>query len=153
ERLMTREAADIEYDQSHRLHAGASFAVDAKNSFAGAPIELHVLPAKLEEEADIQNPDELDTERSQREAMLVARRIDELMGMPGKPRMAVSQRGRSEELSLRPIEYRDIVILLRATRFHSDDYASVVRQRNIPVFNDHGAGFYEALEIRDRHYL
>src|SRR6266550_1309969 len=60
-----------------------------------------------------------------------------------------SQRGPGGELSLRPIEYRDIVILLRATRFHSDDYASVLRQRNIPVFNDNGGGFFEAMEIRD----
>ncbi|HEV8292936.1 MAG TPA: UvrD-helicase domain-containing protein, partial [Tepidisphaeraceae bacterium] len=139
ERLMTREAADIEYDQSHRLAAGAAFAADAKNSFAGAPIELHVLPAKLqEEEEESHDEDELETDRSQREAMLVARRIEELMGMHGKARMVVSQRGSEGALSLRPIEYRDMVILLRATRFHSDDYAAVLRQRNIPVFNDNG---------------
>ena len=42
------------------------------HALAGAPIELHLLPAKLEEEADLHDEDELDTERSQREAMLVA---------------------------------------------------------------------------------
>jgi ATP-dependent helicase/nuclease subunit A len=149
ERLMTREAVDIEYDQSHRLHAAASFPPDAKNSFAGSPIELHLLPAKLEEESESHDPAELDAQRSQREAILVARRIQQLMGMHGHPRMEVSQRDPSSALSLRPIEYRDIVILLRATRFHSDDYAQILRQRNIPVFNDNGGGFFDAMEIRD----
>jgi ATP-dependent helicase/nuclease subunit A len=145
-RLMRRDAVEIEYDQSQRLAAGATFPKDQANCFTGSPIELHVLPTKLEveDEGHEHDPDELDTERSQREGLLVARRIEELMGGHGKPRMKVAERS-----SLRPIEYRDIVILLRATKFHSDDYAGILRQRNIPVFNDNGGGFFDAMEIRD----
>jgi ATP-dependent helicase/nuclease subunit A len=149
ERLMSREAAEIEYDHSHRLVGGATFAAEAANSFKGAPIELHLLPVKLEEDEQSHNSDEPDSERSEREAMLVARRIEELTGMHGQTRMAVSERDANGALKLRPLEYRDMVILLRATRFHSDDYASILRQRNIPVFNENGGGFFEAMEIRD----
>ncbi len=45
ERLMTRQAAEIEYDQSHRLAAGRAFPPPGHAPcFAGAPIELHFLP-------------------------------------------------------------------------------------------------------------
>src|SRR6185436_3526332 len=111
--------------------------------------ELHILPARFEFDEDTHDQDEVDSERSQREAALVALRIEELMGMHGQPRMAVSERDASGNLILRLIEYRDMVILLRATKFHSDDYSSTLRQRNIPVFNDAGGGFFEAMEIRD----
>src|SRR6185436_19577821 len=98
ERLMTKEAAEIEYDQSHRLVPGATFAADAKNSFSGAPIELHVLSARFEFDEDAHDQDEQDSERSQREAAFVGHRTEELMGMHGQPRMAVSERDASGNL-------------------------------------------------------
>src|SRR5262249_41952615 len=43
-RLMTRESVDIAYDDSHRLRPGAVYpAGDGACTFAGAPIELHLL--------------------------------------------------------------------------------------------------------------
>jgi ATP-dependent helicase/nuclease subunit A len=63
--------------------------------------------------------------------------------------MQVADRGPGGATILRPMEYRDMVILLRATKFHSEDYSQALRQRNIPVFNDGGGGFFEAMEIRD----
>src|SRR4030095_12293675 len=48
-RLMTKGAVDIGYDDSHRLHPGVKYPPgDGACTFAGAPIELHLLPAKLE---------------------------------------------------------------------------------------------------------
>jgi ATP-dependent helicase/nuclease subunit A len=58
--------------------------------------------------------------------------------------MCVVERG-----TPRPIEYRDIVILLRSMRYHADEYADVLRQRGIPVFNAGGGGYFDAMEVRD----
>ena len=152
ERLMTSAAVDIEYDASQRLIAGAAFPqAEATACFSGAPIELHLLPDKLDAASEPADSDtspasseDDELERSEREALLVARRIEEMMGQHGCPRMHVSDKG-----MLRPIEYRDIVILLRATRYHSDEYADVLRRRNIPVYNASGGGYFDAMEIRD----
>src|SRR5439155_8213083 len=46
ERLMTEAAAEIEYDQRHRLHTGAQYPTTDGATFKGAPIELHLLPIK-----------------------------------------------------------------------------------------------------------
>jgi ATP-dependent helicase/nuclease subunit A len=148
ERLMTEAAAEIEYDDSHRLHAKATFAAaDGASCFSGSPVELHLVPdefgASGSEESDDTALGEL--ERSEREAVVVAHRIQELMGQHGCPRMHVIDRGKGA----RPLEYRDIVILLRATRYHADQYADVLRQHGIPVYNNSGGGYFDAMEVRD----
>ena len=47
ERLMTKAAAEIEYDQTHQLKPGRKFpASGSVPAFTGGPIEFHLLPAK-----------------------------------------------------------------------------------------------------------
>jgi len=148
ERLMVREAAEIEYDESHRLFAKADYpAAEGVACFIGAPIELHYLPAKLDE--DDEDAPEVELERAEREALLVADRIEEMMGRDGGPRMQVMERGADGSRRPRAIEYRDMVILLRATRYHADEYASMLRWRGIPVYNTGGSGYFDSMEVRD----
>ena len=89
--------------------------------FTGAPIELHVLPSKFGSAAAAATPirrdgaadaDDFELDRAEREAVLVARRIHEMMGQSaGCPRMQVLDR---DGQTYRPIRYRDIVLLLRS---------------------------------------
>ena len=145
-RLMTKAAADIEYDASQELRPGATYPpADGSASFTGAPIELHYVPAKMEnDDGEPAGDEEEELERSGREGLVIARRIEEMMGQHGRPRMQVA-----DGQALRPIEYRDIVILLRATKYHSDYYADVLRRRGIPVFNAGGGGYFNSMEVRD----
>lgn len=159
ERLMNRASGEFDYDDSQRLHAMAEFApADGATCFAGAPIELHYLPDQValaggDDESDgagDSSASELkDLERSQREALFIARRIRQIMGIDGGQRMQVSQRSPDGTLTTRPIDYRDIVILLRATRYHADEYADVLRWHAIPVHNASGGGFFDCTEVRD----
>src|SRR5205823_2355029 len=73
ERLMTRDAADIDYDHSHRLHPGLTFP-DGNGSpcFSGSPIELHLLPAKLDSDEEEVDAASAEPDRAQREAILIA---------------------------------------------------------------------------------
>jgi ATP-dependent helicase/nuclease subunit A len=141
DRLMTRESSQIDYQQSHRLRAGKEFPPSGNlAAFAGAPIELHLLPRKFEKASE----DDADMERAEYEALCVARRIEEMMGKHGGPRMHVVK-----DDKLQPIEYGDMVILLRAMQFKADAFADVLRAHNIPVHSDGGTGFFDATEVRD----
>ncbi|HEV2293270.1 MAG TPA: helicase-exonuclease AddAB subunit AddA [Tepidisphaeraceae bacterium] len=155
--LMTRQAADIEYDASHELRAGVTYPDgDGISSFRGAPIELHVLPMHASTSADDDDPDSDDAEadppdRTAREAVLIARRIREIMGADASAgrRMQVFERSATGTMAPRDIRYSDIVILLRSMKFKADQYADVLRQSGIPVHSESGTGYFESMEVRD----
>jgi ATP-dependent helicase/nuclease subunit A len=142
ERLMTRQAAEIEYDQSQRLVAGRAFPPAGGSAcFAGAPIELHLLPVDP-------GPNAMDLERPDYEAIVLARRIRQWMGLEGSPRVNVCATDPGGP-AMRPIEFGDIVILLRAMRHKADHFADVLRAHGIPVHSESGSGFFDAAEVRD----
>lgn len=143
ERLMTAEAAEIQYDQHHRLIHGQTFppAEDGR-TFAGAPIELELL-AKSENEEE-----ELD--QLEREAEFVAGRIRQMMGMePGTTPMLIADRDPAAAPILRPIRFSDIVILLRTMRYKSEQFARILAEQQIPVHADSVTGYFESMEVRD----
>jgi ATP-dependent helicase/nuclease subunit A len=156
--LMTKQAADIEYDASHELRPGVVYPDgDGASSFRGAPIELHVLPmhasTSTDHHGDEAGEDETDPpDRTAREAVLIARRIAEMMGTgqggAGQP-MQVMERNAAGELTPRDIGYGDIVILLRSMKFKADRYADALRQSGIPVHSESGTGYFESMEVRD----
>jgi ATP-dependent helicase/nuclease subunit A len=154
-RLMTRETVDITYDDSHRLKPGANFPPpsDGECTFDGAPIELHLLPAKLDQsdapsereaEPDCDEPSDADLDRAEREAVLLTKRIREMMGLEGKPPMCVADGG-----ATRPMRFRDVVILLRSMKYKADQYAEVLRQSGIPVHAESGSGYFESTEVNE----
>ncbi|MGB7158174.1 MAG: 3'-5' exonuclease, partial [Tepidisphaeraceae bacterium] len=155
--LMTKRAADIEYDQSHELRPGLTYPEgNDGTSFRGAPIELHLLPMNASTGTDdAHDSDEEDADppdRTAREAVLVARRIGEMMGTSpnGGGRMRVMERDATTgELRPRDIRYGDIVILLRSMKFKADQYADVLRRSGIPVHSESGTGYFESMEVRD----
>jgi ATP-dependent helicase/nuclease subunit A len=153
ERLMSEEAVDIEYDTTHRLHAGLRYpASDGKACFTGAPIEMHLLPDDLTSSEDEEAADpcgEAELDRTEREAALVARRIRRLMGLDGSPASFVSEKDATGTLTSRPIRFSDIVILLRSLRYKSEQYADVLRRAGIPVHAQSGSGYFDSMEVRD----
>src|SRR4051794_6720338 len=156
ERLMTAEAADIHYDHSHRLQPGRSFPDPPAGGgcFAGAPVELHLLPQKLEltgDDADEEPADpcddDADLDRAEREAVLVAHRIRELLGLDGGKSVCVADA--TEPAGYRPIRFGDIVILLRSMKHKADQYAQVLEAAGIPVHSESSSGYFESMEVRD----
>lgn len=74
------------------------------------------------------------------EARLVSQKIQELMG---------SFRVYDNRIkSYRPVEYRDIVILLRSTRNWSDVFVEELGSQGIPVYADAGSGFFKTIEVQ-----
>lgn len=155
ERLMTKEAAELDYDKSQRLEPGRNFS-NVADGFVGAPIELHLVlrgaagPATADaaDAATDTAADETDLDQVQREATLLGKRILEMVGRTDQPARRVLDRP-EEEVSGRPIQFGDIVILLRAMRFKADQYAAVLRQMNVPVHTESATGYFESSEVND----
>ena len=136
--LMTRESAEVEYNRSQRLVPGATFP-DGDSLFTGSPIELHVI------EDPAQPGGAMQFEADEHEAILIASRIQTLLGRDGSAPKHVADR----DGGTRPIEPRDIAILLRTMRIKAERYAAILRRANIPVQADSTTGFFESAEIRD----
>ncbi len=144
--LMTKDAADIDYTAGHRLIAGATF--PEGSGFAGAPIEMHLVPAKPQasDSGDDQAGDGAEFERAEREAVFIAYRIAQLMGADGSQRAQVAA---DDGSSFRDVRYGDIAILLRTRKFKVEQYANVLRKSGIPVLAEGGSGFFTAMEVLD----
>ncbi|MFI5379986.1 MAG: UvrD-helicase domain-containing protein [Tepidisphaerales bacterium] len=156
-RLMIAAAVDINYDESQELKAHAEFVnLPDGTTPAGRPIELHILPDKLndaetsETAGDADDDDDVvELERAGREALLISRRIRELMGEAGRPRMRITTRRADGTLTTEDLRFGHVVILLRAMKHHAEQYAEVLRREGIPVYNTEGGGYFNATEIRD----
>ena len=87
--------------------------------------------------------EELD--RVEVEARFVAERIAQMVG-GGKPQLQVYDRHTN---AYRDVAYRDIVILLRSTRYRAPAYTEALAARNIPVHADLATGYFTSAEIED----
>ena len=79
------------------------------------------------------------------EARIVANRIKELLSNKDGKVFKVLDKGTGE---YRPVTYKDIVILLRATKNWSEVFLDELGAEGIPVYADTGSGYFESIEIR-----
>jgi ATP-dependent helicase/nuclease subunit A len=151
QRLMTEAGAEIEYDESHRLMAGKIYPPQSgPDFFTGSPIEFHLLPKDPGDAAELPPlPDSQKLDRTDYEAILVARRIRQLMGLDGGQRMNVLKRNEAGIEEFRPIEAGDIVILLRTMQVKADRFSDILRAHEISAHNEAAGGLFDTTEVRD----
>jgi len=157
EKIMTESFAGTDYDQTARLEGGSQYkplreaALDGSSSPA---VSMHLLVDDYTDEDDdphhhaMPQNDEMDkTSARLRQAALVAKLIKDMVtGNNGSGRFEVVDRGSG--LS-RPVEYRDIVILMRSLSRNANEYAQVLRMHSIPVSSQSAIGYFETTEITD----
>lgn len=127
--VMSRELGEIAYTRDAWLYPGRKDAGD------DAPIEIHLI-----DKGETETPEEEDIrwmEDAEREAILAAGRIRAWVGTP-------IQAGDT----VRPMQYRDIAILMRTTKGWMDRFAEILAREGIPAHADTGTGFFEAVEVR-----
>ena len=92
------------------------------------------------EEADglLEELKQMDAAR--REALAVAQRIHELVGV-----LLVYDRDTGEQ---HPARYRDIVILMRAASGRQDAYREIFEKEGIPLYLEYKGGYFSAGEVR-----
>lgn len=146
--LMTPTVGEILYDQKAELVCGASYITGSLGDTpTGGPVELHLLEKTVEEpEEGYQDGDEDPAELDylQREARLTAKRIRELvLGVSG-PQLRVFDKALGD---YRPVQFRDIVVLLRATKGTANIYMEEMKGAGIPVYADLDSGYFAASEV------
>jgi ATP-dependent helicase/nuclease subunit A len=162
--LLSESFGGIAYDERARMVAKADYPTGVAGSLEG-PVEVHLISRDTPEEpsdegADDSGPleepngysagtdeaDELDLTAIEKEARVIGRRILELVGrVPGaEPRQVWDPKRRQ----FRPIQYRDIVVLMRSVRTRMNAVLEVFRQLGIPAYGATSTGFYGALEVQ-----
>jgi ATP-dependent helicase/nuclease subunit A len=116
-RLMTKEAAEIDYRDGHQLNPAPQPQFPA-GGLKGAPIELHILPSQRPADED----EPTDMVAVDYEAMLCAQRIEKLV----EKKVLIADNG-----VLRPARYGDVVVLLRAMKHKAQAFATTFRKRGI----------------------
>ena len=150
--LMRRDVGDVVYDDEAELRPGRKVDVHATPQ----PVEVHLLPgtgtmAESNEEDEEDQGGEAEDIRGaaayhadssrwrpiEREAYLIGSMIREW-------KEAGSLRIRGA-----PVDYRDVVILLRAKRVNAEQMAAVLALMGIPAHADVGGSLFDCLEVRD----
>ncbi|WP_297435944.1 helicase-exonuclease AddAB subunit AddA [uncultured Clostridium sp.] len=170
ETLMSEKIGELEYDEKERLNLGIPYSeiegnvVEEEshlNSYNLLETELHIFdksgsPIDEEksyesssedegEDSDKGSNDEADLEDSQFEARIIAKRIQELMSGADGKNYVVWDKGLKK---YRKLKYKDIVILLRATKAWSGGIVEELGNVGIPVYADTGTGYFDTTEIR-----
>ena len=157
--IMTKQAAEIDYNTAAELKCGASYPEEAGVTTAEGAVELQIIDRKdlgsegcstaagsEETEPGGQVDEQEDLNKDQTEARLVGRRILELVqGKNGaEPPLNVWD---NHFKKYRPVTYRDMVILLRATTGRANTFLEELRGLGIPAYGELGSGYFAEIEV------
>ncbi len=141
-RIMRKELGGVEYDDQAALYLGADYEpIVRTDGTSENEAELLLLDStEVEMPGDIEAGTEiLDGTGKQLEALMVAKRIKELVG---KAKVRDKETG-----EYRPAEYRDIVILSRSAKGWADVFAAVLAEEGIPAYAGSQEGYFETYEV------
>ena len=150
--IMSDTVGELEYTNDESLNLGASYSKSKdKNVILGGPIEVNIIDKAIEDsDKNKEKVDEDDFESDEIEGVnlegkIIAKRIKELMDNRGDNIFKVLDKETGE---YRSIKYKDIVILLRATKNWSESILDELGKEGIPAYADTGSGYFESIEIR-----
>ena len=155
ENTMSENIGEINYTEEERLNLGAIFKENTdENAIVGGPSEIHIMQtkAKAEEKNDdkeIENNTEEEQEEIdniQLEARMVGNIIKDLMNTSDDEKIQKIYDKRLDDY--RPVQFKDIVILLRATSAWAPVFADELMNMNIPTYADTGIGYFDTIEIK-----
>ncbi|MGL6107695.1 helicase-exonuclease AddAB subunit AddA [Romboutsia sp.] len=161
ENIMSKNIGEIEYTEKERLNLGASFMENEdENTIVGGASEIHLIQNKDKDskeedkedtkESNEHNEEAVETEEEidniQLEARMVGKIIKDLMNQKEDGKI---QKVFDKKLSnYRPVEFKDIVILLRATSAWAPVFADELMNMDIPTYADIGVGYFDTIEIK-----
>lgn len=147
--LMSKVVGELEYTDEEALNLGANYeSLEDSDAITGGEIELHILDKSgesISEEINIDDEDEEDIAAVNLEARIVAKRINEFIEQKNEKNFKVLDKATGK---YRPVTYKDIVILLRATKNWSEVFLDELGMAGIPAYADTGSGYFESIEIR-----
>ena len=146
--IMSKKLGDIDYNEEEYLNLGADFEKQ-ENSLDIA--EFDIIDLKEDEAVpDVWKSSEEDDdeiyeiteklEKEEIEAKFVSKRIEEIISSKALVK--------DKKLGIRPVTYKDIVILLRSTSNTANIYEKELNKNNIPVFSDSSSEYLDSIEIQ-----
>ncbi|WP_372813494.1 3'-5' exonuclease [Paenibacillus sp.] len=160
--VMNKSVGEIDYDARAELVCGASYPEDGGDRAAELILidrsadsrEEPGAGASPDADAEGQEPEgggsdpmseakELET--AQLEGRYIAERILSMMGADGGSKYQVYDKGAK---AMRDIAFRDIVVLLRATRQWAPVLIEELRLRGIPAYAELNTGYFSATEVQ-----
>lgn len=157
--LMSNTVGELEYDEKEALNLGASYGElneenvekeyidEIENLKVAGDIELNILnkAGNKEYSDDELGEEEEDLDSIQLEARIIGKKINELMNPEDGSHYMVFDKDLEK---YRKIKYKDIVILLRATKNWAETFVDELGTYGIPVYADTGTGYFQTIEIR-----
>ncbi|WP_026476628.1 helicase-exonuclease AddAB subunit AddA [Alkaliphilus transvaalensis] len=129
--MMTKTLGEVDYDEAAYLYQGREFPPIDDPSIELNLIERDYNGEELEEELELMEDIEV-------EAKIVANRI----------KVALEEEIFDEKINdYRKVDYKDIVILLRATQNWGSIFLETFIQEGIPAYADANAGYFQTTEI------
>ncbi len=126
-KLMSKEIGGIEYDGNAALYVGATYPEN---------------PDSISELLLLEKPDkESRLDAKEAEGKLIAKKIHEL-----KQTYQVTDK---ESGQLRPVQYKDMVILLRSASDWGDAFKKSLEAEGIPVYITSKTGYFAATEVQE----
>jgi len=152
ENIMSNKLGDIDYNENEFLNLGADYKApeDTQITNYAGKAEIHVIDLKDPEinvfkgDEDDEEDDSASQERIEDvvlEARYVANNIKKILN---SDYMVFDKKNKE----YRPVTYKDIVILLRATSVSAPIYESEIAKLNFPVFSDVSSEYLESMEIQ-----
>ena len=135
-RAMRGGDSEITYDEDAFLRPGAAY------EGQDPPVELYLVGrdgSAPEPEDDPAARLILDMKDAEVEALIAARRIQELVGTPTWD---------VKKGAFRPLQYRDFVLLTRTARDVAPLMLSILKREGIPAYADVSGGYLDVVEVR-----
>ena len=130
-RIMTKDLSGLEYDEAAALYPGRPY--DGELDY---PVELQIVDDMQLDDLAVDEVREM--KKAEIEACTAAQIIREAKG-----RMIYDAKRDIE----RPLENRDIVILLRSAKGYAEIYYEALMKEGIPAFVDASDGYFDTLEV------
>lgn len=134
-RIMGEDVGGIRYDEESALYPGAEFPEGEHPDFFRTELFL------IEKDGEELLEERAGEERTEQEleALAIA---GEIQRITGREQITDKKTGQ-----LRPVEYGDIVILLRSVSGWAETFREVLLSRGIPAYTASRTGYFSALEV------
>ncbi|GGH86157.1 ATP-dependent helicase/nuclease subunit A [Pullulanibacillus pueri] len=132
--VMDEAVGEIDYDANAELKFGASYYPEANLA-----TELHLID-RHDKKAGLEDEELEEYQTAELEGHFIANQIQKLITE------GMEVYDKETEVN-RPIQYRDVVILLRSAASWAPTIMDVLKQRGIPTYAELATGYFEAIEV------
>ncbi|AND84092.1 helicase-exonuclease AddAB subunit AddA [Clostridium tyrobutyricum] len=137
--IMRKKIGELDYVEGEQLESAATYPDTTDSTFSGEAIEVNLIDKVRSED------EQEDLSNIQVEGRLIAKKIKDIVNPEDNQYFKVYDK---DIRSYRNLMYKDIVILMRATKNWAQTIMEELNNANIPVFADTSTGYFETIEIK-----